>query len=93
MIGSLIVLVILGAAVGWLASIIMKRNEQQGWVENILVGIVGAFIGGFLSRWATGSQLTGADDLSFTAVNLFWALVGAILLSAILNYIQRGKVR
>lgn len=93
MIGSLIVLIILGALVGWVASIIMKRNEQQGWLENILIGIIGAFIGGFLSRWATGSQLTGADDLSFTAVNLFWALVGALLLCAAINYAQRGRVR
>lgn len=75
---GIIAFIILGALVGWVASMIMRRDN--GIFMNILIGIVGSFIGGFVSRIFTGS-----DD-SFLALNwmgLFWSLIGAVILLAI----------
>jgi uncharacterized membrane protein YeaQ/YmgE (transglycosylase-associated protein family) len=74
---SLIGWVVLGGIAGWLASIVMKKNNQMGCVTNIIVGIVGAVIGG----WLLGSDLTG-----FNIPSLLTAVVGAVILLAILNF-------
>lgn len=85
---GLILFLVLGGLIGWIASIITKRDEQQGIIMNIIVGIVGAFLGGFLS-----GVLTGADRsaLEFDLGSLFWALLGAIALCMILNALTRKK--
>lgn len=67
---------IIGAIAGWLASLIAGTNAQQGWLLNIIVGIVGAFIGGFLYSLLTGVQFMAGFDL----VTLVVAIVGAIVL-------------
>lgn len=92
MITAIVVTVILGAVAGWIASIIMDRNNQQGGVMNIVVGIVGAFVGGVLSALLGGEK--GADLwIELTLADVFWSVVGACLLLAIVNYRERGKVR
>ena len=91
MVEAILVTVLLGALVGWLASIVMNRNSEQGAVENILVGVVGAFLGGLLSRLFGGE---GADFwIGFNLADVFWAFVGAVVLCALLNYKNRGRVR
>ena len=77
---SIIVMLIVGGLVGWIASRLLGRSE--GILGSILIGIVGAFIGGFVSR-----LFTGADQafLAFSWSGFFWSLIGAIILVAILN--------
>jgi uncharacterized membrane protein YeaQ/YmgE (transglycosylase-associated protein family) len=66
--------IILGALAGWLASIILKTNDQQGALGNIIAGILGAFLGGFLARMLGIGDVTGLNIGS-----ILIALVGAIL--------------
>lgn len=81
----------IGLFVGWIASLIMNRDAEQGVVGNIIVGIIGAFLGGILSKMITGQDLAAVAPLSLT--NLFWAIIGAIIVSAIFNLITRKRVR
>lgn len=70
--------IILGALAGWIASIIMRTNAEQGAIANIIVGIIGAVIGGFLM------QLLGASGVSgFNLYSLLVAIGGAVILLAI----------
>lgn len=85
--GSLIVWLVVGGIIGWLASIVMKRDGQQGILLNIVVGIVGSFIGGWLfTRFLSGL-------LSGWALTFVSALLGAIVLLLIVNLFTRGKAR
>lgn len=77
---DLFVWIVFGALVGWIASLIMKTNEQQGGVANIVIGIVGALIGGFVSRSLGGDGVTGFNLMSFVI-----ALLGAMLLIMIVR--------
>lgn len=72
--------IILGGIAGWLASIVMKTNAQMGLLANIVVGIIGAFIGGFLF-----SLLGGSDVNGFNFYSLLVATIGAIVLLAIVK--------
>lgn len=67
--------IIFGALVGWLASIFMKTDEEQGALMNIVVGIVGAALGGFLMNMFGQSGVTG-----FNFYSLFVALLGSVVL-------------
>ena len=89
MIWNIIVWIIVGAIGGWLASMIMGRNAQMGAVANIVVGIIGAFIGGFVLS-ALG---VGGDLGSFNVTSILTSLVGAIILLAIVNLLTRGRIR
>jgi len=73
-----IVSLIVGALVGWLASIVMKTNAQMGSIANIVVGIVGAWIG----AWLGG--LVGISPTNFVGTTLL-SIVGACVLIAILK--------
>ena len=84
---GLILWLIIGGVVGWLASIIMRTDAQQGIVLNIVVGIVGAFIGGLVF---TGGTINNAGLSLYTFLT---SLVGAIVLLAIVNLVRRGSVR
>ncbi|MEL7610404.1 MAG: GlsB/YeaQ/YmgE family stress response membrane protein [Bacillota bacterium] len=81
--------VVLGALAGWVASIIMKKNRSMGAFANIIVGIIGAFIGGFVMN-LIGAK---ADVTGFNLESFLVALVGSIILLAIINLIRRGTVR
>jgi uncharacterized membrane protein YeaQ/YmgE (transglycosylase-associated protein family) len=87
---NFILWLIVGGIVGWLASLIMKTDAQQGILLNVVVGIVGAFIGGWLI-----SPLVGAGTINegFSLASLLVSLVGAIILLAIVNLFRRGRVR
>lgn len=77
---GLIAFIILGALVGWIASGLMGR--QHGLLMDLIIGIVGSFIGGLVSRAFTGSD---KSFLAFDWVGLFWSLIGAIILLAIVG--------
>lgn len=83
---GLILWLIVGGIIGWLASILMRTDAQQGILLNIVVGIVGAFIGGLI--FAGGSINGGITLYSFLV-----SLLGAIILLAIVNLVRRGTVR
>jgi uncharacterized membrane protein YeaQ/YmgE (transglycosylase-associated protein family) len=83
---------IFGALVGWLASMVMKTNAQQGTITNIIVGVVGAFIGGLLFNVA-GLSGTNINDNTFSLNSLVVSFIGAIILLAVVNMVQRGRVR
>ncbi len=72
---GLIMWIIFGALVGWIASIVMRTDEQQGAVGNIVIGIIGAMVGGLLSRLLGGSGITG-----FNLSSLLIAIIGAVVL-------------
>jgi uncharacterized membrane protein YeaQ/YmgE (transglycosylase-associated protein family) len=80
----------MGAVIGWLASMIMRTNAQQGFLLDVVVGIVGSLLGGWLLSPLFGipSELTTLNIQS-----LLVALLGAIILLAIVNLIRRGSVR
>jgi uncharacterized membrane protein YeaQ/YmgE (transglycosylase-associated protein family) len=78
--------IILGALAGWIASMIMGTDAEQGWLSNIVVGIIGAFVGGLIVRLFGG---TGATGLNLGS--LLTAILGAIILLALLRgYRRRG---
>lgn len=83
-----IVWLIVGGIVGWLASLIMRTDAQQGIILNIVVGIVGAVIAGLI--FGSGNINT-SNPLDLT--NILWSLLGAVILLAIVNLIRRGSVR
>ena len=87
---NFILWLIVGGIVGWLASLIMKTDAQQGILLNVVVGIVGAFVGGWLI-----SPLVGAGTINegFSIASLLVSLVGAVILLAIVNLFRRGRVR
>jgi uncharacterized membrane protein YeaQ/YmgE (transglycosylase-associated protein family) len=78
--------VILGAIAGWIASIIMKKNSQMGAFANITVGIVGAFIGGFLFHLFGGIGITG-----FNLWSVIVATVGAVVLLWLVNLVRMRR--
>lgn len=84
--GFLIWLVV-GGVVGWLASLIMKTDAQQGIFLNIVVGIVGAFLGGLLISPLVGLPTINSGVLSIGSVMV--SLVGALILLAIVNLFRR----
>jgi uncharacterized membrane protein YeaQ/YmgE (transglycosylase-associated protein family) len=84
---NLIIWLLAGAAVGWVASMVMHTNAQQGAMLNIVVGVIGALIGGFLFGSSTINQNV------FNVTTLLVSLVGAVVLLAIVNLVQRGRVR
>ena len=89
---NFIVWLLVGALIGWLASMVMRTDAQQGGLLNIVVGIVGAMLGGFLLPLLGfgGSNINNND---FSVSGLLVAFVGAVILLAIVNLMQRGRVR
>ena len=83
--------IIMGGVIGWLASMVMKRDGSMGTFANIIVGIVGSFIGNSVLSSVLGGGTIGAWPPDWSGV--LGALVGAIVLLGILNFFQRGRVR
>jgi uncharacterized membrane protein YeaQ/YmgE (transglycosylase-associated protein family) len=82
---------IIGGILGWLASVIMHTNAQQGIVLNIIVGIVGALLAGLLLTPLFGIVTINQSYFSLPA--LLISLLGAVILLAIVNLVRRGTVR
>jgi uncharacterized membrane protein YeaQ/YmgE (transglycosylase-associated protein family) len=86
----LIILLVVGGIIGWLASIVMRTDAQQGIVLNVVVGIVGALLGGFLLTPFIGG---GSITEGITAGSLIVSFLGAVILLAIVNLVRRGTAR
>lgn len=86
-----IIWIVVGGILGWLASIIMRTDAQQGALLNIIVGIVGAVLGGFLLAPLFGTGTINQGD--FSLPSLLVSLLGAVILLAIVNLLRRGSVR
>jgi len=89
---NLILWLVVGGIIGWIASMIMRRDAEQGWVMNVIVGIVGAFLGGIIFWFLPGSSANISTG-SFSMWSLVVSLIGAIVLLAIVNFFRRGAVR
>lgn len=84
-------MLVVGGVLGWLASIVMRTDGQQGLFLNIVVGVVGALLAGYLiTPFLGGAPITtGAFDVK----SLFVSFLGAVVLLGIVNLIRRGSVR
>ena len=87
---QLIISLIIGGVVGWLASIIMKRDASQGIILNVIVGIVGALLAGWLISPLVG---VGSINDGLSIGSFLVSLVGAVILLAIVNLFTRGRTR
>ena len=84
---GIIMWLIVGGIVGWLASLVMRTDAQQGILLNIVVGIVGAFISGLI--FSHGN----INNAPLTVTTFLISLVGAIILLGIVNLVRRGSLR
>jgi uncharacterized membrane protein YeaQ/YmgE (transglycosylase-associated protein family) len=89
---NFILWLLFGALVGWLASMVMRTDAQQGALLNIVVGIIGAMLGGFIFR-SLGLDGSNINNSDFSLSALLVAFVGAVILLAIVNLVRRGSVR
>ena len=84
---NLILWLVIGGVIGWLASIVMRTDAQQGILLNIVVGIAGAFLAGLLLNGGT------INNNNFSLTSLLASFLGAVVLLAIVNLFRRGRVR
>lgn len=88
---NLIIFLIVGGVVGWLASLIMKTDRSQGLVLNVVVGVIGALLAGWLLTPALGiAPITTGSALSVPAILV--SVLGAVILLAIINLLRRGSL-
>ena len=88
---DVIIWLIVGGIVGWLASVLMHTDARQGIFLNVIVGIVGAALAGFFI-----SPLVGLPTINqgvFSVGSLVVSLIGAVILLAVVNLLRRGAVR
>ncbi|NUM75002.1 GlsB/YeaQ/YmgE family stress response membrane protein [candidate division KSB1 bacterium] len=88
---AFLVYVVVGGLIGWLASIVMHTNGQQGIILNVVVGIIGAFLAGLVLTPIFGISTIGQGNYSVGAILV--TLSGAIILLAVVNLFRRGAVR
>ena len=88
---NFIIWLVVGGILGWLASIVMKTDGQQGLILNVVVGAVGALIAGFVIAPMLGTGTINSND--FSIAGLLVSFVGALILLAIVNMFRRGAVR
>jgi uncharacterized membrane protein YeaQ/YmgE (transglycosylase-associated protein family) len=88
---NFVVWLIVGGFIGWLASIVMRTNAQQGTLLNIVVGVVGAFIAGYVLTPLLGVGTINSGDFSIPA--LIVSLLGAIILLAVVSLFRRSGRR
>ena len=85
---NLIIWLVVGGLIGWIASLIMKTDAQQGLVLNVIVRIIGALLGGWLLSPLVGAGTVNQGD--FSLMGLLVSLGGAIILLFIVNLVRRG---
>ena len=88
---SLIIWLVTGGLIGWLASLVMKTDAQQGVILNVVVGIVGALLGGWLLSPLLGATTVNQGD--FSLLGLLVSFGGAIILLVVVNLFRRGAAR
>jgi uncharacterized membrane protein YeaQ/YmgE (transglycosylase-associated protein family) len=85
-----IIAIIVGGVAGWLASMVMSRDGSMGLIANVVVGCIGSLIGNALAGPLFGIQ---GSVQQFSLVGLLVAVGGAVVLLAVVNLVQRGRVR
>ena len=88
---NFIIWLIVGGIIGWLASMIMRTDAQQGVILNVVVGIIGAMLGGWLISPLVGIPTINQNAFSLPAMLV--SLVGAVILLGIVNLFRRGRTR
>ena len=88
---NIIIWLVIGGVIGWLASMLMRTDGQQGIFLNVVVGIVGALLGGWLLSPLLGAGTINTSDFSLPSLAV--SLGGAVILPAVVNLIRRGSVR
>ncbi len=88
---NFIIWIIVGGILGWLASMVMRTNGQQGLILNILVGIVGAFVAGLVLTPLLG--IATINQSNFSLPGLIVSFIGALILLAVVNLFSRRQVR
>ena len=88
---NFIIWLVVGGVIGWLASIVMRTDAQQGILLNVIVGIVGALLAGFVVAPLFGTGTINQNDFSISG--LVVSFVGAVVLLAIVNLFRRGTAR
>jgi uncharacterized membrane protein YeaQ/YmgE (transglycosylase-associated protein family) len=88
---NFIIWLVIGGIIGWLASMVMRTDAQQGVILNVVVGIVGALLGGWLISPLVGVPTINEDAFSVPAMLV--SLVGAIFVLGIVNVFRRGRAR
>jgi uncharacterized membrane protein YeaQ/YmgE (transglycosylase-associated protein family) len=88
---NVIIWLIVGGIIGWVASLIMRTDGQQGIFLNVIVGIVGAAIGGWLIAPLVGGATINQGSFSLSALAI--SLLGAVILLAVVNLFRRRTPR
>jgi uncharacterized membrane protein YeaQ/YmgE (transglycosylase-associated protein family) len=88
---NFIIWLIVGGIIGWIASMIMRTDAQQGIVLNVVVGIIGSLLAGWLITPLIGGSTINQGN--FSLGGLLISLLGAIVLLAIVNLFRRGRAR
>ena len=88
---NFIIWLVVGGVIGWLASMLMRTNDQQGMFLNVVVGIVGAMLGGWFISPLVGVGTINQNNFSLPAMLV--SFVGAAILLAIVNQFRRGIAR
>jgi len=88
---NFLIWLLVGGILGWIASLVMKTDGQQGIILNVVVGIVGALIAGYIIAPMFGTGTINTND--FSVSGLLVSFVGAAILLAIVNLFRRGSVR
>ena len=88
---NFIIWLVVGGLIGWVASMVMKTDAQQGMLLNVVVGIVGAMLGGWFLAPLFGTGTINSNDFSLAGLGV--SLLGAIVLLAIVNFFRRGRAR
>jgi uncharacterized membrane protein YeaQ/YmgE (transglycosylase-associated protein family) len=88
---NFLIWIVIGGIIGWLASLVMKTDAQQGMILNVVVGIIGALLGGWLLAPLFGTGTINQNDFSISS--LFVSFLGALVLLMVVNLFRRGQAR
>ena len=88
---NFLIWIVIGGLLGWVASRMMNTDAQQGVVLNIVVGVIGALLAGFMLTPLFGIGTINSGD--FSGAGLLISLLGAVILLAVVNLVRRGSIR
>ena len=88
---NIIIWLVVGGLIGWLASMVMKTNDSQGMILNVVVGVIGAAVAGWFISPLVGVGTINQNNFSLPA--LIVSFIGALVLLAVVNLVRRGKAR
>lgn len=88
---NFIIWLVIGGLLGWVASMVMKTDAQQGVILNVVVGVIGAMLGGWLLSPLLGAGTINSNDFSIGGLAV--SFLGAVILLAIVNLVRRKSVR